>query len=253
MGSSNVDINGSDDEKPVHTNKTAAYWLGSTEITNAQFSPFVLSDGYSNQRYWTAAGWAWRREQQITQPGCWNDANLNQSNQPVVCVSWYETISFAAWLSAQSGLDVRLPTEAEWEKAARGVKGLLYPWGNEFDDNQANYCDRNCPYGWRDEAGDDSFVRTAAVGSYPKNSSPYGALDMAGNVWEWTTTLFRSYPYKSDDRREELTGEGSRVARGGSWSNRSLFVRAAERFSAEPTDRNDNLGFRLLVAVPAEN
>ncbi|MFN8439899.1 MAG: SUMF1/EgtB/PvdO family nonheme iron enzyme [Caldilineaceae bacterium] len=250
MGSSNADLDASDDEKPAHMNKTAAYWLSQTEITNATYRPFVGGDGYNNRAYWTAAGWAWRNRTQVTQPGCWSDSELNQADQPVVCISWYEAMAFSAWLATHSGLDIRLPTEVQWEKGARGENGLLYPWGNSFDSNKANYCDLNCPYGWKAMDGNDGFSKSAPVGHYPTNSSPYGALDMAGNVSEWMYTLFRAYPYKSDDRREDVEAEGSRVTRGGSWSNRSLFVRSADRFKAEPSDRNDNLGFRLVVLIP---
>lgn len=131
MGSHVGDPVADDDEKPQHELTLPTYWMGKTEVTNAQFRPFVEGDGYTNQDYWTDVGWAWREEAGITTPCRWDDAEWNGADQPVVCVSWFEAVAYARWASAQTGQELRLPTEAEWEKAARGPSGFIWPWGNE--------------------------------------------------------------------------------------------------------------------------
>jgi len=190
---------GDDDEQPQHQVTVDDFWIGQTEVTNAQFRPFIEDGGYEDERWWTDAGWTWRNENNITAPSFWNDETRNGDNQPVVGVSWYEAVAYAHWLSNETGLAVRLPTEAEWERAARGDDGRIYPWGDQEPHAQLlNY------------SGSD-IDHTTAVGSYPDGASPYGALDMTGNVYEWTHSLYMEYPYVDDDgrtarRRVELCG-----------------------------------------------
>ncbi|MFP4441288.1 MAG: SUMF1/EgtB/PvdO family nonheme iron enzyme [Chloroflexaceae bacterium] len=187
MGSRDDDPLAADDEQPQHELTLDTYWIGQTEVTNAQFRPFVEGDGYTNQDYWTDVGWAWREEEGITAPCRWDDAEWNGADQPVVCVSWFEAVAYARWASAQTGQELRLPTEAEWEKAARGPERLIYPWGDGWREGYAN----------TKEAG---IGTTTPVGSYPDGASPYGVLDMAGNVWEWTATKWlKDYPYTLED------------------------------------------------------
>ncbi|NNJ11026.1 SUMF1/EgtB/PvdO family nonheme iron enzyme [Chloroflexales bacterium ZM16-3] len=233
MGSSAADTQAFDDEKPQHTLALPTYWIGKTEVTNAQFRPFVEGDGYTNPDYWTDDGWQWRVTNQITEPGYWRDSNRNADNRPVVGVSWYEAMAYVRWLSTQTGLDFRLPSEAEWEKAARGTDGGIYPWGNTWVDGQTN--------------GLMVIGYTAAVGTYPDGASPYGALDMAGNVAEWTRSEFRAYPYDAQDGRENVTGtrEKKFTIRGGSWIDESIYLRAADRYVNKPDFRISDVGFRL--------
>ncbi len=244
-------------ELPQHRTTTGAFWMGKTEITNAQYRPFVEAGGYRERSLWTAAGWAWREKENVTQPACWTDGAWNQPAYPVVCVSWYEALAYARWLARETGLAVRLPTTAEWEKAARGSDGRMWPWGEGAPDGaRLNFCDKNCSSAWQDTAVDDRYATTAPVGSYPAGASPYGALDMAGNVWEWTSTRWGGcdwppgygYPYRSDDGREGLEGDDCRVVRGGGWYSRLAFARPAQWGWYYPLNWDDGLGLRLVVA-----
>ena len=140
-----------------------------------------------------------------------------KQDHPVTCVTFRDAVAFCAWASEVTGATIRLPTEAEWEKAARGTDGRLYPWGNSAPTQE--YCN------FAMNLGD-----TTPVGNYPKGASPYGVLDMSGNVWEWTSSLFKGYPYDPADGREALHGEGSRTVRGGSFYGHVGFVRCACRY-----------------------
>ena len=222
-------------EKPQHTLTLPDYWIGKTEVTNAQFLPFVEGDGYTNPAYWTTAGWAWRQAQKITQPGCWDEAGRNGDTQPVVCVSWFEAVAYCRWLSKQTGIEFRLPSEAEWEKAARGSDGWIYPWGNTWDASVVNSRESN-------------LQQTTPVGSYPKGASPYGAMDMAGNVWEWCATQWgKPYPYQLEDEWQPayVEADQNRVVRGGSSWNDSTYVRGASRFYFYPRARDFSKGLRV--------
>jgi formylglycine-generating enzyme required for sulfatase activity len=226
MGSSEDDPNADDDEQPQHELTLPTYWIGRTEVTNAQFRPFVEGDGYTNPAYWSEDGWAWREERDRTQPRYWDDSEWNGDEQPVNGVTWYEAMAYAAWLSAQTGEDYRLPSEAEWEKAACGTGERIYPWGNETPNEERTNSDRN-------------VGRTVPVGSYPAGASPYGALDMAGNVWEWTRSAYRDYPYDANDGREDISDPAGKLftLRGGSWWSDETYVRCAARLRNDPSSR----------------
>jgi formylglycine-generating enzyme required for sulfatase activity len=219
MGSSDKDKLADDDEKPQHRLELPTYFIGKTPVTNAQFRPFVEGDGYRNRDYWTEVGWEWREKDGITRPEYWDNAKWNGTTYPVVGVSWFEAVAYCRWLAAQTGTPFRLPTEAEWEKAARGPEGLIYPWGNRWETGRCN-------------SKKAEKKRTTPVGSYPDGASPYGALDMAGNVWEWTATRWRKdYPYEVEDEwtNDYLAGDSQRMLRGGTWHNEQRFVRGAFR------------------------
>jgi formylglycine-generating enzyme required for sulfatase activity len=237
------------DEAPAQSVNVDSFWIMQTEVTNAQFAAFVDAGGYGQDQWWTEAGTAWRKKNAITEPRYWNDAAWNQSDYPVVGISWYEAMAYAAWLADKTGLAIRLPTEAEWEKAARGTAGYVFPWGDTWDGTLLNYCDDNCTYGGKDEAVNDGSATTAPVGTYSGGASPYGALDMAGNVWEWTSSQYGAYPYDSTDGREDPTGSAGRVLRGGSWPIDPNNVRATNRNRRDPVNRGDNVGVRLVLAV----
>jgi len=147
-------------------------------------------------------------------------------------------VAFCRWVSQITGVEVRLPTEAEWEKAARGTDGRLYPWGDDLPD--ATRCNFNL-----------NVKDTTPVGRYsPFGDNPYGCADMAGNVWEWTSSLYEPYPYRSDDGREELTSRASRSLRGGGFFSNAAYVRCACRAGPAPDVRNNAYGFRVCASPP---
>jgi formylglycine-generating enzyme required for sulfatase activity len=195
---------GQDREKPQHTvNIPYSYKAAKYPITNAQYRLFVEDKGYTTQRYWTVAGWEWKEANDRTDVYNWGEP-FTLPNHPVVGVSWYESVAYCRWLTEvmrgcgelADGWLIRLPTEAEWEKAARGTDGRTYPWGEKFDPEKAN--------------GKETEVEsTNAVGIFPDGVSPYGCHEMAGNVWEWGATKvegssysdrkFKPYPYQVEN------------------------------------------------------
>jgi formylglycine-generating enzyme required for sulfatase activity len=225
-----------DREKPIHKVYLPAFWIMQTPVTNALYRAFVEASGYAKQDFWTPAGWQWRTKEKRTQPRYWGDKEWNQADYPVVGVSWYEAYAYARWLAHIAKLAIALPTEAQWEKAARGTDGRIYPWGNdEPNDQLLNY--------------NNKIGHTTDVGSYPQGVSPYGCLDMAGNVWEWTSTLYKPYPYRLEDGREDPHDTGGRVLRGGSWYGNLAVARCTVRGSGSPDGSNHVFGLRLVSPI----
>ncbi|MBN1873086.1 MAG: SUMF1/EgtB/PvdO family nonheme iron enzyme, partial [Anaerolineae bacterium] len=268
-----------DDEGPVHIQSVSYdYWMSRYPITNAQFKVFVDDEknGYCAIQWWTPAGLAWRKDRKG--PDKWGGA-FNLSNHPVVGVAWYEAVAFCRWLTARVTNDkirmtklpqfvIRLPSEIEWEKAARGgiflspvshgpaTPDLLniseaspgaipdsqfqirnsspsrhYPWGNDpITPQHANY----------DETGINS---TSAVGAFPRGESPYGLLDMSGNVWEWTLTQWVDN-YEKYDKTEnnQIEGDFRRVLRGGAFFDYGGYARCASRDHYDPYYVNGDYG-----------
>jgi formylglycine-generating enzyme required for sulfatase activity len=235
MGSSDTDILAWPNEKPQHRLELPEYWIGKTPITNAQFRPFVEGDGYTNQAYWTTAGWKWRQAEKITKPEYWDDSQWNGADYPVVGVSWFEAVAYCRWLSAQIGWEFRLPSEAGWEKAARGADRRIWPWGNTWAAGRAN----------SKEAG---WGKTTPVGQYPAGASPYGALDMAGNLCEWCATRWgKPYPYQIEDEWQAayLAVNDNSVLRGGGWYSEQRLVRASYRIPSSQRKRFGAIGLRV--------
>ena len=225
MGSNDYDR-----EKPIHEVHVDGFWLARYPVTNAQYKLFMEARGYDQQKWWTAEGWQARQNGKWTEPRYWGDAKWNGGQQPVVGVSWYEAVAFCAWAAEATGEKVRLPTEAEWEKGARGTDGRTFPWGDaEPNEKLCNF--------------DPNVGQTTPVGRYsPQGDSPYGCADMAGNVWDWTADWFQPYPGNS--KPDDDYGEKYRVVRGGSWLNYRDYARCANRGRVAPDFRNSLVGFR---------
>ncbi|KFB68957.1 SUMF1/EgtB/PvdO family nonheme iron enzyme [Candidatus Accumulibacter vicinus] len=173
-----------------------------------------------------------------TEPRWWNDPAYNEPTQPVVGICWHEARAYCAWLSAQSGLLWRLPSEAEWEAAARGLTGRRYAWGDDFDPARGNTF--------------ESHIRgTTPVGVFPGGDTPEGVADLSGNVWEWTSSAPEPYPYVPNSGREDPAVDAvPRVLRGGSWDYGRDLARCAYRYHSPPGDRYGLVGFRVWGCLP---
>ena len=219
------DADAYDDESAVHRVYLDAYRIGKYPVTVSEYQRFVEQDGYQDERHWEAGGF-----HEYQTPEDWED-QLQYPNRPVVGVSWHEASAYAAWSGA------RLPTEAEWERAARGTEGRKYPWGNEDPDaSLLNY--------------KGNVGRTTPVGVYSRGATPDGILDMAGNVDEWCQDGWQdAYPAGEVSNPQGPDKATIRVFRGGAWSSDAGFCRAACRGWGVPEVRFVYLGFRV-AAVP---
>lgn len=227
-----------DGERPRNTVYLDAYWIDRYEVTNAQFAKFIESGGYQMRMFWTDEGWEWKTIENRTQPKYWEDQDWNQTNYPVVGVIWFEALAYCRWAGA------RLPTEAEWERAAgwdadRQEK-YIYPWGNDWDPAKANTVE-------------SALGSTTPVGHYClEGASPVGACDMVGNVWEWVSSIYMPYPYQPDDGRENSEAHETRALRGGSWLNERDRARVAYRLPPFPGDFilfDPTNGFRCAMSA----
>ncbi len=236
MGSDSDDA--AEDEHPVHTVFVGSFLMDINEVTVKDYRKFVEETGHP------APDWDAVSEYAPT------------DEHPIVLVSWHDAMTFAAWAGK------RLPTEAEWEKAARGgLKAKTYPWGTLAPNGkQCNFADKNLThYWWSDKKADDGYTFTAPVGSYPENG--YGLFDMAGNVWEWCLDEYDAdfyavsqtgNPFSGANAIQEISEsfervESNRVLRGGSWIVTSANVRVSARFMLMPGSTNYSVGFRCVM------
>ena len=208
----------------------------------ALFQAFIDGDGFAE-----AAWWEWPERRRPPDRPVWSSPN-----HPRESVSWFDAMAFCRWLDArlhERGVlsareTVTLPTEEMWEKAARGTDGREFPWGDGYRSGRANIDET-----WR-ESGPFYLTSTSAVGIYTEGVSPCGALDMAGNVWEWTRSAFRADAPAEFDGHGDAEAEALRVVRGGSWNYSQVNARASYRCGLPPDDRFNNLGCRLVVVSP---
>lgn len=217
-----------DDQRPARKVNVDAFYIDKHEVTNAQFQEFILADGYKTRKYWTKDGWNFiqkdrflyidiaRVKYRIETPLGFEENDVStEPDHPVIGVSWYEASAYAKWAGK------RLPTESEWEKAARGTDKRIYPWGNQFDFTKLKYF--------------PTHEKLMSVGSFSTGGSPYGVLDMAGSVAEWCAGSQASAKIKA--------------VRGGSWSSLRKHLRCTGRVEKPPAYRYYTVGFRCAKSI----
>jgi formylglycine-generating enzyme required for sulfatase activity len=226
---------------PARQVQLGAFAIDRFPVTVAAYAAFIAAGGYADARFWIPEGWAWRKESAIEKPRFWDEEEWRAyllPNHPVVGVSFYEAEAYAAFHGA------RLPTEAEWEKAARGTDGRKYPWGNE----------------WRDDACGMRGVgprTTVPIGVFPKGESPYGVRDLVGCVWQWCVDPFLGWGGHADDDERAMdtlpsatrTTHSRRTTCGGAWNTLQWSVSCLGRNGYPTTARFSNLGFRCVTSV----
>lgn len=222
---------GDDNEMPAHVVYLDAYYIDRTEVTNAAYklcvrdgacqSPIQITSRTRSQYY----------------------GNTQFDNYPVIYIDWGMARAYCEWR------DARLPTEAEWEKAARGGNSFIYAWGDEFACHKGNFDDEEKIDSYVVPGGPncDNYEDTAPVGLYPSGASIYGVLDMNGNVWEWVNSQFISFPYIEGDGREDPGSATMRVVKGGAFTANNYYSRSSNRRSLSPVTADDVTGFRCAM------
>jgi formylglycine-generating enzyme required for sulfatase activity len=219
------------DEVPRHVVAVPAFLLAATPVTNEQYLSFVRSAGHPA-------------------PPHWPDATIPRGleRHPVTYVDWFDARAFCAWAGA------RLPTEAEWEKAARGTDGRIYPWGDDSPQPEDIVPSRHALPARANVGGGPKRGGTSAVDAHPGGASPYGLRDMAGNVWEWVSSAYATYPYSPADGREDPDTGAARVLRGGSYASPDARnIRCAARSRSAPGRRSPHIGFRIARDIAIDH
>jgi formylglycine-generating enzyme required for sulfatase activity len=246
MGLADGDFLAEDHEKPQRQVFLSAFWIDLYPVTNGRYRRFLESGGYDDAEWWTAEGWAWKARRRVREPRTWGEAGWDGHDQPVAGVSWYEADAYARWAGR------RLPTDAEWEKAARGTDGRRFPWGDDWPvATLANF--------------DNLVGRTTPVGLYPDGVSPYGCHDMAGNVNNWVSDWYwpdfgrfcvgqqlLCNPHLHDQLRERLGRSliAEKVDRGGGFATDRAFqevLGCTRKVHAPPDTREPWNGFRTAM------
>lgn len=208
------------EESPISKLMLAEFYLDQTPVTNAEYKRFIDAN-----REYAVPFVADDRMQSYNWDKATRTFPAGRDQYPVVLVSWKDAMAYCNWAGK------RLPTEAEWEKAARGTDARIWPWGNEWDTSKANSAEQH--------NGDST-----PVGKFANGASPYGALDMVGNVWQWTSSLDKPYPYNPNDGREDDKASGMRITRGGAWGFGPSIDRTALRSRFDPSAVSLSIGFR---------
>ena len=247
MGRTEGDIFARDHEKPQRTVFLSGFLIDVYPVTNARFKRFIADGGYENSQLWSPEGWEWCNDNDLTAPGGWNKPDWDGANQPVSGISWFEAAAYAKWAGK------RLPTEAQWERAARGVDGREYPWGDEFPNSDlANY--------------DNTIGCVTPVGIYEAGVSTTGCYDMAGNVnnWcrDWYWPEFYEYAAKTgldndpvlDDRLKNQLGLETTLKcdRGGGFATAAEhqeILNCTDKVAWEPSTRELWNGFRTVAKL----
>jgi eukaryotic-like serine/threonine-protein kinase len=230
---------GNPDESPIHTVYLDAFWIDQTEVTNAMYAKCV-SAGACKQPMDTRS---------FTHSHYYGNSEFD--NYPVIYVNWNMAKAYCGWAGRQ------LPTEAQWEKTARGTNGNIYPWGNDFDGTKLNFCDSTCRNQHNNKSFNDGYTDVSPVGNYPSGQSFYGAYDMAGNVFEWVNDWYSETYYQRSPASNPLGPDSGqfRVSRGGSWGCTMNVLRTTYRFRFRGVGQDlanayDSLGFRCSRSLP---
>lgn len=209
-------------EQPQHLVYLDEYFIAKYPITNSQYDVFLKSTDYPTVRSWRG-----------------DNLPKGKESHPVTDIAWNDAMAFVSWLSKETDQPFRLPSEAEWEKAARGLDGRIFPWGNEWDPNRVS--------------GENVCTgETTPVGSFsPQSDSPYKIVDMAGNTFEYCNSAYKKYPYVADDGREDQSAENRKVIRGGPTMIEGWWdvLRCAVRHSAAADKPGKRCGFRVAMSV----
>jgi formylglycine-generating enzyme required for sulfatase activity len=223
---------GYSNEKPVHRVSVDKFAMGKFEVTVGEFRKFVNAENYKTDAEKKGSCYSYSKSWKRVKGANWRSPGFSQNdNHPVACVSWNDATAYTKWLSQQTGKQYRLPTEAEWEYAARAGTETKYWWGNEIDKSKANYS-------W-------NLGKTTPVGNYKPNQ--FGLYDTVGNLWEWTCS---EYTEKYNNKEKQCVTNANRLSlRGGSWNNIPTWMRSAFRGRITPTGRHGDIGFRVSRLV----
>ena len=218
-------------ERPPHGVALDGFWLDQTEVTNDQYRICVEAGACKPPD----------ATHSLSRPSYYDDPAYG--DYPILHVNWYRAVAYCTWAGGQ------LPTEEQWEYAARGPESRWFPWGDMPDGTRLNYCDANCVLEHTDQGSDDGYLETAPVGSYEAGASWCGALDMVGNVWEWVWDWYGYYP--SEENPGWLASDMKfRVVRGGAWDTDGQHARGSFRNWFDPAKSHDSIGFRCVLTEP---